>query len=700
MTLACTRSTAPRAPTAGALRVGCLALGFVLAGVLLPWAASAQEPDTIPVADTLQVADSVQVQDNLLALADSLQPLTPDSLQPVVSDSLQAVPDSLAAVVDSLTGHVDTFPRFPPGVKPSWEAAVWNWDRSALASNRALTLAELVSQVPGVIGLKGGDYGTPRAAIGFGATGGRVRVLWDGFEWLPLDGGMADLSRIGLGGLEEVRVERHPGELRIEIRTLEPSDPQPVTTVDVGTGDLGTNVLRGVLAHPTSLGGALTFTLDRTETRGPGLDAAGSLGGVALRYALARGNRGGVSMELRSFTTKTDIEDFPTNISRKDWHVRGRWRFTDDLIGEALWGASSLSGDPDDPVFGNVEARRSQIALRTGYERGDVWGNVSARFLSGDGVPTGSYELAGGASHPQGIAVGGSLRSERWSEESAMSWRVRAVTAPLLGISLFASYEDGKSGVPFVPQFEEYLRSLKPLPADTLAVDPEPEPQDSVQPLDKPSARFTERTGMRAGATWSWRSLSLSGAWLSMEADSLSPLGLLLDRDAEAFEGGKRTGYEVSASLPLPITGFRVDGALQTWDEEQPYLPKQTWDGSITYHRVFKESRNLELWGILGVTGHAAMLLPIIDPDPPVEDPIDPIEGDPEPDPDDEPAWPPLLRMPVYRDLFMQIQVRIVTLNIFLRWENLAGKVDNFDFPGREQPRFRTLYGVRWTLNN
>jgi hypothetical protein len=567
-----------------------------------------------------------------------------------------------------------------------------------MAGNRAITVAELVSQVPGVIPLKGGDYGTPRSAVGFGGAGGRVRVFWDGFEWLPLDGGVADLSRIGLGGLEEVRVERHAGELRIEIRTLEPNDPEPVTTVDVGTGDLGTNVLRGALAHPNTLGGALTFTLDRLETRGPGLDAAGSLSGVGLRYALARGNRGGFSAEVRRFATKTDVADFPSNLTRNDWNVRGRWRFTDDLTGEALWGASSLAGDVDDPVYGDVDVRRSQLGLRAGYERGGVWSKASARFLEGDGLPTRTYELSMGGSHPRAVSLDASLRLERWSEESASSWRARAATAPLLGLSLFASYEDGKSGAPFVPQFEEYLRSLEPPPPpDSLSVEPDPEPQDSVQPLDRPLALFTERTGMRAGATFTWRSLSLSGAWLSMEADSLRPLGLILDRDAVVLEGGKRTGYEVSASLPLPITGFRVEGAVQSWKDELPYLPKQTWDGAITYHRVFKESKNLELWGTIGVTGHEAMLLPIIDPDPP-----DPPEGDPDadPDPDAEPAGPPLLRVPVYRDLFTQIQVRIVTLNVFIRWENVASKLDNFDFPGREQPRFRTLYGVRWTMNN
>ena len=680
--LAFRRSYAPRARTAGALRVGCFATGLALAGVLMPGIASAQVPDTLQAPDSLQVPDSL----------------------PVVSDSLQQVLDSLAAVVDSLSSAVDTFPQFRSGVAPSWEVAVWSWDRSALASNRALTLAELVSQVPGVIALKGGDYGTPLAAMAFGAAGGRVRVLWDGFEWVPLDGGAADLSRIGLAGLDEVRVERHPGELRIEIRTREPTEPEPVSMVDVGTGDLSTNVLRGVLAHPNSLGGALTFTLDRVETRGPGLDAAGSLSGIGLRYAVARSNRGGLSAELRRFATKTDVEDFPSNLTRNDWNLRGRWRFTNDLIGEAYWGASSLTGDVDDPVYGGIDARRSQLGLRAGYERGRAWGNAAARFLSGEGLPTSTYELAVGGSQPQSLSVDGSLRLERWSDESASSWRARAVTAPLLGLSLFASYEDGKSGAPFVPEFEEYLRSLEPEPQDpedpeAPPPDPEPEPQDSIQPLERPVARFTERTGIRAGATFTWRSLALSGAWLSVEADSLRPLGLLLDRDAVALQGGKRTGYEVSVSLPLPMSGFRVEAAFQSWDEEQAYLPKRTWDGAITYHGVFKESRNLEVWGTIGVAGRDPMLLPIIDPDPPVADPVD-SGGDPEPDPDGEPAGPPLLRVPFYQDWFTLIQVRIVNLNIFIRWENVAGKDDNFDFPGRQQPRFRTLYGVRWTMNN
>ena len=122
--------------------------------------------------------------------------------------------------------------------------AVWSWDHEALMSTRAVTLAELVSLIPGVIALKGGDYGTPVTVSAFGVGGGRVRVMWDGFEWMPLEGAVPDLSRIGLVGLEEVRVERQPGELRIELRTREPTGPDPTTLVPLKLKVLSAIVVR------------------------------------------------------------------------------------------------------------------------------------------------------------------------------------------------------------------------------------------------------------------------------------------------------------------------------------------------------------------------------------------------------------------------------------------------------------------------
>ena len=635
---------APWAWTAGASRVGALLVSLLMTGAVFAVGVHAQDPDSVSV--------------------------TPDSLG-LALDSLQIAADSGAVELDTLATVVDTLPRMASGVGPSFAAGVWVWGRLALESTIALTLSELVGLVPGVIPLRGGDYGTPVGASSFGVGGGRVRVVWDGFEWVALDGAVPDLSRIGLAGLDEVRVERHPGELRIEIRSKEPTLPEPETIIHVGTGDLGTNILRGLFAHPNTLGGALTFTMDRVDTRGPGLDAGGSAGGISLRYARHRGERGGVVAEVRRMTPQTDVSEFPSKLKRNDWNLRGRWRFTESLIGEAFWGASSLSGDADDPVSGNIDARRSQVGLRTSYERGSLWGSGSAHLHSGQGLQNGAYELAVGRSRPQAFSVDGSLRMERWDGVGASSWRARAESASLAGVSLFASYEDGTRGAPYVPEFEEYLLSFAPVPAMSPS---------SVVPIERPTARFTKNTGTRVGATLVLGRSTLSGAHITTETDTLRPLGLPLDRLGMSREGAKRSGYELMGSLPLPVRGFKLEGTYQAWDRESTYLPKRSWKGALTYYGLFKESENLEVWGTVGVTSRDSMLLPISS-----------VEGDP---------TSGLARAPFFQYWCAFVQVRIVTVSFFVRWENLTGKPDNFEYPDRLQPRFRTLYGVRWTMNN
>ena len=586
-------------------------------------------------------------------------------------DSVLTTPDSLEGRVDSLATEVVTLPRMAPGTGPSYAAGVWVWERRTLESTRAITLSELVGLVPGIISLRGGDYGTPVGVSSFGVGGGRVRVVWDGFDWVPLDGAVPDLSRISLAGLDEVRVERHPGELLIEIRSKEPTSSEPATVVHVGTGDLGTNVVRGVFAHPNILAGALTFSLDRVDTRGPGLSAAGSLSGVSLRYALRRSERGGIVAEIRRLTPQTDVSGYPSKLKRNDWNLRGRWRFTEGLIGEAFWGASSLSGEADDPVAGIIDARRPQFGLRTSYERGGLWGKGSAHLYSGDGLQNDAYEFAVGVNRSQVVSVDGSLRMERWEGTGASSWRARAQSISLAGVSLFASYEDGMRGAPYVPEYEEYLLSLVPgssiLPSSTVST-------------QAPTPRFTNNTGIRVGGMVVLGNSTLAAARITTENDITRPLGLLLDRRGMSVEGGKRKGYGLMTSLSLPVPGFKMEGTYQAWDEEGIYLPKHSWQGALTYYGLFKESKNLEVWGTVGMTGRDSMLLPILS-----------VDGDPTSE---------LARAPLFEYWFAFVQVRIVTVNVFIRWENLTGKRDNFDFPDRLQPRFRTLYGVRWTMNN
>ena len=673
---------APARTTISLLTTALFAVPWALTAVILsaafiPSAVVAQipgiagpPPDTVLAeADSTGRAPGLAEADSTAILADSSAILADSSV--ILADSSAILADSLEILADSGKVAPKILPVISSGPGPSYGLAVWSWDRAALLSTRAVTLAELVALIPGVITLKGGDYGTPVTVMSFGAGGGRVRVFWDGFEWIPLEGGVPDLARIGLAGLDEVRVERHPGELRIELRTREPTSPDPATLIHVGTGDLGTNLLSGVFVHPNVFKGSFTLAFDRLETRGPGLAAGGTLSGIALRYSIARGDRGGFVAEMRRFAPRTEVAGLVTGLTRNDWNVRARWRLAEGLIGEGYWGASSLSGGPKDPIYGGLDTRRTQLGLRTKYTVGDLWAQGTARKFSGHGVPGANLELAAGGARAPFASLDGSLRVERWVDQYVTSWRVRLETVPRWGFSLFASYEDGETGAPFVSEYEAYLRSLRlgpPLQPD---------------PVERPRPRFTNRTGIRAGGRLSWRGIYLSGAWLSMEADSIRPLGLVLDPGGISSPGGDRMGFEATASIPMPFPwqGFTLEGAVQAWDEDLPYLPRRLWDGALTYHGIFKESRNLELWGGLGLTRRDPMPLGILEPG-----------GDP--------AVPDLIVVRHSEEWYVHIQVRIVTLNIFVRWENVRRKSDNIDFPGRQQSQTRTLYGVRWTMNN
>jgi hypothetical protein len=61
---------------------------------------------------------------------------------------------------------------------------------------------------------------------------------------------------------------------------------------------------------------------------------------------------------------------------------------------------------------------------------------------------------------------------------------------------------------------------------------------------------------------------------------------------------------------------------------------------------------------------------------------------------------PVLTTVPEYKEWYVMLQVRIVSVRIFVRFENLGTKRDNFDFPGRIQPATRSMYGIRWVLLN
>jgi hypothetical protein len=644
-----------------------LSLALVLAPALLPVA---------PLHPGLAGAEPV-IRWGPVQRADTI---LPDTILP------DTIPEEEPLPEDTLV--VRNLPEMTHPEGAGWHTGIWEWNREEIIASRAQTLAELLEELPGVLALRGGDHGNPHTVIGPGLGPGRVRIFVDGAELAPMDGGMVDLSRVGVVGLDRIRVERRPGELRVDLLGFQFVDPRVYSLVEAGTGDLRTNLFRGTFAHPDALGGNVLLALDRIDTDGSFREEPGASFGFYLRHSLVRSDRGGLSWSFRRMTSRRTPEFFdPEDVNRTDWNVRGRYEIRDGILADAFFHRSSLGVNEDRDGEGadtliTAEAR-SQIGVRLAVDRSGWWLRAEAREQGGEGWPDRVHGLRGGTVLP---GVGGiSLGAERqsWDGWVGRNYHGRVYSAPLLGVSLFA---EAQSGHLAMPRF---------VPAPRPALDPPEEENGEEDPVaaamtteaggldEHPSPRFSEATAYRLGAEFRRGDLFLGAAFLSMDPDSLHPTGLPLDRDGISSVVGSRTGVEVSGQLPLR---FVLDGLVlrwdaQIWDEDVGwrYAPSRTWDARMSYHNVFFETRNLEIWTDVGMRGRDPMILPFLESN------------------GEEEAF---ARVPVNQSWYLRVQARIVSAIVFVRWDNFTFRDTNQDFPERVLPATRAMYGVKWTLWN
>jgi hypothetical protein len=608
---------------------------------------------------------------------DTLRPdtLLPDTLRPdpIPGDTLEpadAEADTLRQVLPR------NLPALPGGAPPRSEAGIWMWDRSDLLGTEALTLQDLLTLVPGLIPLRGGDYGTPVAVTTAGFGPGQVRLFLDGIEDPPKEGGVVDLSQVGLAGVDEVRVERRPGELRIHLTTLQLTEGRPYTLLDVGTGDLRSNLFRATFAHPSILGGTFLVSLDRLDTQGDGPDNEGASFGTRLRYTHFQGDRGGVAVDYRARTARRPVGIFsPREVNRSDWTVQGRWLLREDLVGEAFLATSRVEtggeAAPASDTLLPLGARR-EAGVRLAGEVGPGWVRAGTGLRSGEGWPSSVLEVEGGANRAGLGGFSASWDREGWKGgESGHSLAARAWTEPRRGISLFGDVQDLRRGIPFLVP--------RPLPDGENGLENGEDAADDPDPIGAPSLRFTERSGLRVGARAEWRGVDLSAAYLLTEGDSLAPMGLPFDRNGFTMPAGRRNGVEVAGRLPLDRVreGLHLRGHAQFWDPGAwRYFPDRSWLGALSWRHQGYGS-NLEIWTDVGARGRDSMLVPIQ---------AEGTEG--------------FFEAPFTQSWFARLQIRVITVRVFVQWENFMLKDDNLEFPGRPQPRTRAIYGIRWTMWN
>lgn len=644
-----------------------------LFAVLLPASAAAQDPPDSLRADPDSLQDSTRVADSLAADSAGQESLGADTL---AADSIAPAP---------------VLPTLPDPAPAGNLAGVWEWDREALMGTRAQTVWELLADIPGLVSVRSGDYGAAATVFPVGHSGGGLRLYYDGAEHLPLEGSVADLTRIPVSGLGGVRVIRRPGGLEVHLSRYVHSSPRPMSLIEAGTGDLDTNMLRATFSYPRALRGKMTLGLERLDTGGR--DTPGAVTGGWLRYSLHRGDRAGLGFEYRRMGTKRDVftED-PGSVSRSDWTVQGRWTPADGFLAEA-WGtgASVIAGDSLESFPFTAESR-GQSGVRFSVARGGLWGRATARFNDGEGVADRELAAELSAVWPRWGGVTARARRESWDQATGESFDLSAWVKPISYVALFAERGGGTRSVP-------YLKPLPPPEPDTLMNPGDPD-TTMIDPdsVTGPASRFTDRSGTRLGIRLAWRDIEVAGAMISAEADSIWPTQLLFDRGGLVLPQPERRGVEMTGSIPLWPGGLYFLGEVQFWEAEDSaaagllYFPEHQYRGSFTFHRQYFPTGNFEVWVDLGARGRAEMKVPRPDPD--AAGPgaaVDPASEDPV-------GIPSVV--PFYQDWYFRLQLRVLNLNIFATVENITFRRNNQDVPGRLLPITRGFYGVRWTFWN
>ncbi|MDZ7780057.1 MAG: TonB-dependent receptor plug domain-containing protein [Gemmatimonadota bacterium] len=617
-----------------------LALRVALAVVLVAVPVAAQDPPP-PRTDTATVerGDSVR------------EPPLPDS---VAADTLPAF---------------HNLPTLEDGIPSGWAGGVWTWDHEQIMASGANTLVELVDEVPGVVPLLAGDYGTPAAFSAFGAGAGGVRVLRDGFELLPLAGGVVDLQRVGLAGIERVRLRRSAGEVVVEMWSLDHDDARPFSLVEAGTGDLDNNLFRGTFTSPNALGGSVAVALERSDSRGAARGETGSRTGSWLRYQLHKGDEAGLAVDFRRMGSRSEVADYPSPVTRTDVSLRGRIRLLDGLVAEAYTGSSSHDVEDERLLYATEGGSRGQHGVRVSAEHRGFWSNAAFRLHRGGDLAENRLDVEGGWSRPGLGGVTARFTREDWVGARPKSYGLSGWLGPWAGFTLFGSRESGSYGGRSGPTFD-----VSP---------PQPDTGEVTDPAweERPPARLlvAERTSYRVGASFSWKGTTASVAALGLDQDRSLPLGIAPDFGASPVPGEARRGWEAHAVLPMPLEGLRFVGAYQEWDRPGPYLPARIYRGRFDFQRAFLESGNFELRASVGVRGH---------------DPMEVFT------PGSNEGSSGLERVPFFQSWDGRIQARIVTVRVFVSWENLTVRRNLQAFPGRVLPALRTSYGIRWTMWN
>lgn len=603
-------------------------------------------------------------------------PQRPDTIRApadtLVADTLPA--DTLAAPAQpdsaALAAAQDTLPPPPPEQLPAMSSpvpagfatGVWAWDREALEREPYVTVADLLDRIPGINTVRSGLGLQPEAASVWGATAGSIEVVLDGYTMQPLEDPTFDLSRIELGMLEAVRVERRAAGLRLVLRTVEPSLGVPFSRIEAGIGEpISHNLFRGLFLTPHLMIGPLGAGIERLEVEGLDRSEPADMFTGWLKWGIV-GRRGGVQAEYRQQTLDRDLSSpYASDFDRRDVVIRGRWQAADGLVFEGFGGRSSASialpdtfpSGPETPDSllrpADIERTNVQAGGRVTYSGPVVSIELGARHNNEARLPEIELDARAWLQAGRWAGFGAELQRQGWRDtEATTSHLLHGVLTPVPLVTLFAQYGAG--------------RRAAPLWGDTTR-----------------ATVASEHDMLRFGGQLSWRGAYAGGALIRLDRDSLFGFRLPFEDTAVVIAGDERRGWELYGHLPFFNELIMLDGGVTRWNEGQlgVYSPVQSWRAALSTHLNPLESGNFDLLARVEVRSRDPVYLPTAT---------------------SEEA--PLFDFVPARNLVDALLViRIVTVQAFLRWEDMTGeRAQDIPFRGLSGPRI--LYGVKWSFRN
>lgn len=599
--------------------------------------ALAQDP-TPPARDTVR-AGEMQV-DTSAAARDSLR-----QSPPVFQDSVRPIPQ--------LPDHAN-------GPASGFSNGIWFWNHEALMREAPVTLGDLLDRIPGIVTIRSGYYLQPEAVTSLGGTGNRLEVWLDGYALDPLLESSFDVAKLMLANLESVRVERRLGTIRVFLQTLTAQDTRPYSLVEAAVGEPDANLFRGVFLAPRLFFGPLSLAIDRIDTDGLGRsEPADQFSGWA-KWAYIR-NGSGLEVEYRRTSTDRDVEaPWPAKWLRDDLIVRGRTRLFDRLVAEVFAGRSTLEIDTvtqgDNDSIPRITAENMQYGARASFSTPLFWARGALRVRDHESLASSQFDAAAGLTYGL-LAASAQVTQTDWRDAgTASEFTVRAEAGPWKGMRVFAETTSSDRGVPFLS-----------------------EPDDSTALAGR--VPITPYQGVRAGGELDWRGITVGGALLTAKLDSTTTFGLPFDRSNQSFFGADATGWEVSGRVPLYfLKGLYAQGHIADWytGNVSLYMPTRTYRAGLELHASPLRSGNLEILGRIEAIHRGAMLVPNFETGDDVEPAVSTQPAD-------------------WFDAYLQI--RIMTVRAFLRWEDLNG-ANVAEVPGRVLRGPRIFYGVKWEFFN